>query len=211
MTRVLVLYPIDDIATSASAYVADRIANTLEEKGFEVFRFDLWKANRLLFTLQQLLNPADFIVYAGHGTLDKWFGSLTAGGIMWPLVDLLNSGMLQNKLCYAVACRTSQKLGKGAPARAYMGWKVDVYVALPAVERNYLEDLTGTFLTIPVALAEGKTVREASQAYLAKCAQLKALYEANLEEWPNGDFYAMAVKNNMEGFELLGDPYARIK
>jgi hypothetical protein len=210
VTRVLVLYPIDDIATSASAYVADRIANTLEEKGFEVFRFDLWKANRLLFTLQQLLNPADFIVYAGHGTLDKWFGSLTAGGIIWPLVDLLNSGMLQNKLCYAVACRTSQKLGKGAPARAYMGWKVDVYVALPAVERNYLEDLTNTFLTIPVALAEGKTVREASQAYLAKCAELKALYEANLEQWPNGDFYAMAVKNNMEGFELLGDPYARI-
>jgi hypothetical protein len=210
VTRVLVLYPIDDIATSASAYVADRIANTLEEKGFEVFRFDLWKANRLLFTLQQLLNPADFIVYAGHGTIDKWFGSLTAGGIIWPLVDLLNSGMLQNKLCYAVACRTSQKLGKGAPARAYMGWKVDVYVALPAVERNYLEDLTDTFLTIPVALAEGKTVREASQAYLAKCAELKALYEANLEKWPNGDFYAMAVKNNMEGFELLGNPYARI-
>jgi hypothetical protein len=210
VTRVLVLYPIDDIATSASAYVADRIANTLEEKGFEVFRFDLWKANRLLFTLQQLLNPADFIVYAGHGTIDKWFGSLTAGGIIWPLVDLLNSGMLQNKLCYAVACRTSQKLGKGAPARAYMGWKVDVYVALPAVERNYLEDLTNTFLTIPVALAEGKTVREASQTYLTKCAELKALYEANLEQWPNGDFYAMAVKNNMEGFELLGDPYARI-
>jgi len=210
VTRVLVLYPIDDIATSASAYVADRIANTLEEKGFEVFRFDLWKANRLLFTLQQLLNPADFIVYAGHGTLDKWFGSLTAGGILWPLVDLLNLGMLQNKLCYAVACRTSQKLGKGAPARAYMGWKVDVYVALPAVERNYLEDLTDTFLTIPVALAEGKTVQEASQAYLTKCAELKALYEANLEQWPNGDFYAMAVKNNMEGFELLGDPYARI-
>ena len=210
MTRVLVLYPIDDIATSASAYVADRIANTLENKGFEVFRFDLWKANRLLFTLQQLLNPADFIVYAGHGTLDKWFGSLTAGGIIWPLVDLLNSGMLQNKLCYAVACRTSQKLGKGAPARAYMGWKVDVYVALPAVERNYLEDLTDTFLTIPLALAEGKTVQEASQAYLTKCAELKALYEANLEQWPNGDFYAMAVKNNMEGFELLGDPYARI-
>jgi len=210
VTRVLVLYPIDDIATSASAYVADRIANMLEEKGFEVFRFDLWKANRLLFTLQQLLNPADFIVYAGHGTLDKWFGSLTAGGIIWPLVDLLNSGMLQNKLCYAVACRTSQKLGKGAPARAYMGWKVDVYVALPAVERNYLEDLTDTFLTIPVALAEGKTVSEASQAYLSKCAGLKALYEANLEQWPNGDFYAMAVKNNMEGFELLGDPYARI-
>ncbi|MDH5481692.1 MAG: hypothetical protein OEY22_02270 [Candidatus Bathyarchaeota archaeon] len=210
MTRALVLYPIDDIATSASAYVADRIANMLEDKGFEVFRFDLWKANRLLFTLQQLLNPADFIVYAGHGTLDKWFGSLTAGGIIWPLVDLLNSGMLQNKLCYAVACRTSQKLGKGAPARAYMGWKVDVYVALPAVERNYLEDLTTTFLTIPVALAEGKTVHEASQAYLAKCAELKALYEANLEQWPNGDFYAMAVKNNMEGFELLGDPYARI-
>jgi hypothetical protein len=207
---VLVLYPIDDIATSASAYVADRIANMLEEKGFEVFRFDLWKANRLLFTLQQLLNPADFIVYAGHGTLDKWFGSLTAGGILWPLVDLLNSGMLQNKLCYAVACRTSQKLGKGAPARAYMGWKVDVYVALPAVERNYLEDLTDTFLTIPVALAEGKTVSEASQAFLTKCAELKALYEANLEQWPNGDFYAMAVKNNMEGFELLGDPYARI-
>jgi len=207
---VLVLYPIDDIATSASAYVADRIANTLEEKGFEVFRFDLWKANRLLFTLQQLLNPADFIVYAGHGTLDKWFGSLTAGGIIMPLVDLLNSAMLQNKLCYAVACRTSQRLGKGAPARAYMGWKVDVYVALPAVERNYLEDLTDTFLTIPVALAEGKTVREASQAYLTKCAELKALYEANLEQWPNGDFYAMAVKNNMEGFELLGDPYARI-
>jgi hypothetical protein len=207
---VLVLYPIDDIATSASAYVADRIANTLENKGFEVFRFDLWKANRLLFTLQQLLNPADFIVYAGHGTLDKWFGSLTAGGIIWPLVDLLNSGMLQNKLCYAVACRTSQKLGKGAPARAYMGWKVDVYVALPAVERNYLEDLTDTFLTIPLALAEGKTVQEASQAYLTKCAELKALYEANLEQWPNGDFYAMAVKNNMEGFELLGDPYARI-
>jgi len=210
VTRVLVLYPIDDIATSASAYVADRIANMLEEKGFEVFRFDLWKANRLLFTLQQLLNPADFIVYAGHGTLDKWFGSLTAGGIIWPLVDLLNSGMLQNKLCYAVACRTSQKLGKGAPARAYMGWKVDVYVALPAVERNYLEDLTDTFLTIPVALAEGKSVLEASQAYLTKCAELKALYEANLEQWPNGDFYAMAVKNNMEGFELLGDPYARI-
>jgi len=210
VTRVLVLYPIDDIATSASAYVADRIANTLENKGFEVFRFDLWKANRLLFTLQQLLNPADFIVYAGHGTLDKWFGSLTAGGIIWPLVDLLNSGMLQNKLCYAVACRTSQKLGKGAPARAYMGWKVDVYVALPAVERNYLEDLTDTFLTIPLALAEGKTVQEASQAYLTKCAELKALYEANLEQWPNGDFYAMAVKNNMEGFELLGDPYARI-
>jgi len=210
VTRALVLYPIDDIATSASAYVADRIANMLEDKGFEVFRFDLWKANRLLFTLQQLLNPADFIVYAGHGTLDKWFGSLTAGGIIWPLVDLLNSGMLQNKLCYAVACRTSQKLGKGAPARAYMGWKVDVYVALPAVERNYLEDLTTTFLTIPVALAEGKTVHEASQAYLAKCAELKALYEANLEQWPNGDFYAMAVKNNMEGFELLGDPYARI-
>lgn len=210
MTRVLVLYPIDDIATSASAYVADRIANMLEEKGFEVFRFDLWKANRLLFTLQQLLNPADFIVYAGHGTLDKWFGSLTAGGIIWPLVDLLNSGMLQNKLCYAVACRTSQKLGKGAPARAYIGWKVDVYVALPAVERNYLEDLTDTFLTIPVALAEGKTVLEASQVYLTKCAELKALYEANLEQWPNGDFYAMAVKNNMEGFELLGDPYARI-
>jgi len=210
VTQVLVLYPIDDIATSASAYVADRIANTLEDKGFEVFRFDLWKANRLLFTLQQLLNPADFIVYAGHGTLDKWFGSLTAGGILWPLVDLLNSGMLQNKLCYAVACRTSLQLGKGAPARAYMGWKVDVYVALPAVERNYLEDLTNTFLTIPVALAEGKTVQEASQAYLTKCAELKTLYEANLEQWPNGDFYAMAVKNNMEGFELLGDPYARI-
>lgn len=65
MTRILVLYPLDDIATSASAYVADRIANLLEEKGFEVFRFDLWKANRLLFTLQQLLKPADFIVYAG--------------------------------------------------------------------------------------------------------------------------------------------------
>jgi len=207
---VLVLYPIDDIATSSSAYVADRIANVLEEKGFEVFRFDLWKANRLLFTLQQLLNPAEFIVYAGHGTLDKWFGSLTAGGIIWPLVDLLNSGMLQNKLCYAVACRTSQKLGRGAPARAYIGWKVDVYVALPAVERNYLEDLTDTFLTIPLALAEGKTVREASEIYLSKCAELKALYEANLKQWPNGDFYAMAVKNNMEGFELLGDPYARI-
>ena len=210
MTRVLVLYPIDDIATSASAYVADRTANMLEGKGFEVFRFDLWKANRLLFTLQQLLNPADFIVYAGHGTLDRWFGSLTAGGIVWPLADLLNSGVLQNKLCYAVACRTSLKLGKEAPARAYMGWKVDVFVALPAAERNYLEDLTGTFLEIPKALAEGKTVSEASQAYLTKCAKLKALYEANLEQWPNADFYAIAVKNNMEGFELLGDPHARI-
>jgi hypothetical protein len=91
-----------------------------------------------------------------------------------------------------------------------MGWKVDVFVALPAAERNYLEDLTGTFLEIPKALAEGKTVSEASRAYLTKCSELKALYEANLEQWPNADFYAMAVKNNMEGFELLGDPYARI-
>jgi hypothetical protein len=210
LTRILVLYPLDDIATSASAYVADRIANLFEEKGFEVFRFDLWKANRLLFTLQQLLKPADFIVYAGHGSSDRWVGSLVAGGIVWPLADLLNLGLHRDRLCYAIACRTNLQLGRAVPTRAYLGWKVDVYVALPAVERNYLEDLTDTFLTIPVALAEGKTVHEASQAYLTKCAELKALYEANVEQWPNGDFYAMALKNNMEGFELLGDPYARI-
>jgi hypothetical protein len=210
VTRILVLYPIDDIATSGSAYIADRIANILDEKGFEVFRFDLWKANRVLFTLQQLMKPADFIVYAGHGTLDRWYGSLIAGGTIWPLVDLLNLGLLRDKLCYAIACRTNLQLGKGAPARAYLGWKVDVYVALPMIERNYLEDLANTFMQVPRALADGKTAKEAYEAYLAKCSELKELYEDNLERWPNADFYAVAVKNNMEGFELLGDPHARI-
>jgi hypothetical protein len=210
VTRVLILYPIDDIATSGSAYIADRIANILEEKGFEVLRFNLWKANRPLFTLQQLTKPADFIVYAGHGTLDRWYGSLIAGGIIWPLMDLFNLGLLRDKLCYAIACKTNLQLGRESPARAYLGWKVDVYVALPMIERNYLEDLTDTFMQVPLALAEGKTTGEAYEAYLARCSELRELYEANLERWPNADFYAVAVKNNMEGFELLGDPNAKI-
>ncbi|RKX43165.1 MAG: hypothetical protein DRP27_08490, partial [Thermotogae bacterium] len=70
MTQALVLYPIDDFATTASGYFGDRIATLLEEKGIEVFRFDLWKANRMLFTLQQMIRPADFIVYTGHGKRD---------------------------------------------------------------------------------------------------------------------------------------------
>ena len=210
MTRVLVLYPIDDIATSASAYIADQIANLLEEKGFTVYRFDLWKANRALFTLQQLVKPADFIVYAGHGNRDRWIGSITAGGVIWPLLDLSNAGFLREKLCYAIACRTNLQLGREVPARTYMGWKVDVYIAMPSPERNYLADFADTFMQIAVALAEGKTAKEASEAYLSKCEELKQLYETNLERWPNADFYAMAIENNMKGYELLGDPNAKI-
>jgi len=207
----MVLYPWDDVATSVSAYFGDRIASALEEKGLEVLRFDTWKATRLLFQLQQFVRPADFIIYSGHGNRDRWYGSLTMGGLIWPLVDLLNRGFLQNKLCYAIACRTSLELGKGAPARAYLGWKVDVYVALPMVERNYLEDFLEAFVQAPLALAEGKTAREAGQAYLAKSRELKGLYDANLDRWPNADFYSIAIENNINGFEVLGDPDARIR
>jgi hypothetical protein len=210
LTQALVLYAIDDFATTASGYFGDRIATLLEERGLEVFRFDLWKANRLLFTLQQMIRPVDLIVYAGHGTRDRWFGSLTMGGLIWPLVDLFNAGLLRDKLCYAIACKTNLELGRGAPARAYLGWGVDVYVALPAVERNYMEDLAELFLQVPLALAEGETAEEAARAYLDKSNELSRLYEANKERWPNADFYSLAVKNNMEGFELLGDPNATI-
>jgi len=198
------------VATSVSAYFGDRIASALEEKGLEVLRFDTWKATRLLFQVQQFVRPADFIIYSGHGNRDRWYGSLTMGGLIWPLVDLVNKGLLRDNLCYAIACRTNLDLGKGAPARAYLGWKVDVYVALPMVERNYLEDFLDAFVQAPLALAEGKTAREAGQAYLARSMELKRLYDANLDRWPNADFYSMAVENNINGFEVLGDPDARI-
>ena len=210
MTRVMVLYPLDDVATSVSAYFGDRIASALEEKGLEVIRFDTWKATRLLFQLQQFVRPADFIVYSGHGNRDRWHGSLTMGGLIWPLIDLLNKGLLRDKLCYAIACRTGLQLGKEAPTRAYLGWNVDVYVALPMVERNYLEDFLEAFMRVPLVLAEGKTAREAGQAFLARFMELKRLYDANLDLWPNADFYSMAAENNMNGFEVLGDPEARI-
>ena len=159
------MYSADDLATSVSTYIGDRIASLLEEKGFDVTRLDLWKANRLLFTLQRMIKPADFVVYCGHGSTGRWYGSLTMGGLIWPLVDLMNAGLLRDKVCYAIACRTGLQLGRGAPARSYLGWNVDVYVSLPAPERNYTGDFLDAFIQVPFALAEGKTVREVVDEY----------------------------------------------
>ena len=211
MTSILCIYSADDLASSVSTYIGDRIASLLEEREFDVTRLDLWKANRLLFTLQRLIKPVDFVIYCGHGNIDRWYGSLTMGGLIWPLVDLMNAGLLSDKVCYAIACRTGLQLGRGAPARSYLGWKVDVYVSLPALERNYTGDFLDAFLQVPFALAEGKTVREAGQAYLDRSVEIKRLYDANLDRWPNADFYAMAVENNIQGFEVLGDAEARIR
>ena len=73
-----------------------------------------------------------------------------------------------------------------------------------------MEDLAELFLQVPLALAKGETAEKAARAYLAKSSELSRLYEANIERWPNADFYSLAVKNNMEGFELLGDRLAKI-
>jgi len=206
--KACVVYSLDSIATGVTAAAGERVAQILEDKGFTVFRFDSFKAVRSLFELQQLINPSVFVAYFGHGDADRLFGQLPIG-LAIPLVDLLNMGVLREKVVYTIACRTGLDLGKKVPARAYLGSESWMYVALPAPEHNYMEDYIDTWIQIPQVLAEGKTVREAYQAYEEKVRYYLSLYEAH-PEWPNVDVYAKNLRENLIYYRLYGDPNARI-
>jgi len=206
--KACVVYSLDSAPTSVTAVAGDMIADLLEKKGFTVFRFDTFKAFRTLFELQQLINPSDFVVYLGHGDADRMFGQLPVG-LVTPLVDLLNAGVLRDKVVYTIACRTGLELGRRAPARVYYGSTSWMYVGLPAPEHNYALDYIDTWIQIPQVLAEGKTAKEAYEAYAERVRYYLSLYDSH-PEWPNADAYRKNLYENLAYYRLIGDPDARI-
>lgn len=207
--KACVVYPLDSAPTSVTAIAGDRVAALLEEAGFTVFRFDTWKAARLILQLQQLVNPSPLVVYLGHGDADRLFGQLPVG-LVSPLVDLLNAGVLRDKIVVTIACRTGLELGPRSPARVYLGSRSWMYVAFPSEEHNYMEDYIDTWVQIPRALAEGKTAGEAYAAYADRVVRYLSLYDGH-PEWPNGVVYRKNLYENLAYYGLWGNPSAKLE
>lgn len=208
-TKALILYSLDSLATTITALGGERIANALEGLGVEVFRFDIWKCVNPLFQLQRLINKPDLIVYLGHGDYDKLYGQLPVGFFL-PLVQLLNVDLLRDTITVTYACDSGRILGPKAPARAYYGSVEPYYVALTYPQHDFMSDFFETWLTIPLALVQGKTAGEALELYRNKCTQFISLYTMHLHDWQGAEEFKRFLTSNRDNYRLFGDGNARL-
>lgn len=210
MGKVLVIYSLDSIPTTISAEAASRSIRILKKAGHDVIELGALKALKPFFLISYFFNRFDAIFYFGHGLEDMLPGQLPLGLIL----PVLRTGdRIRTKVIYAVACLSSKKLGRFlAPryTRAYLGNRDYTFVAFPATERNYADDFLDTFTTPVRVLAEGDSVGTAFAEMRSRMIHYISLYERNMHRWPNADYYAWAMRENLEGFELIGDYNAKI-
>ncbi len=207
--KALILAPLDSLPTTITALGADRIATALQEKGVEVFRFDVWKCVNALFQLQNWINKPDLVVYLGHGANDRLFGQLPLG-LAVPLVEVLTDELLRGTITVTYACESGRVLGPKAPSRAYFGAVEPYYVALTYPSRDFMTDFFETWKTIPLALAEGKTAKEAFDVYTRKCTEYINLYATHLRDWQGAEEFKRFLTSNRDSLRLFGDAGAKL-
>lgn len=200
--RVLVVYPLDSMPTTATAYAGDKISNMFEEKGHQVTRLNALLASKFPFDLQLNLKKADFIAYLGHGGKDRLYGQLPFGVYM-PLVSLTDKGKLVASVVFTIACLSGMQLGNSKPSRAYYGSLDYMYVAFPDAEHNWLEDFAETWKIIPEYFADGgDDYYKALELYKQKCTEYINEYKKH-PEWKNGEVYADLLVRNRDAYNVF--------
>jgi hypothetical protein len=156
--------------------------------------------------LESALTSKDPIFYAnfGHGKEDCIVSTDNC------LVDLLNVGLLKDRVVYAFACLTASQLGPAAIARGcktYVGWNDVIYAVYYEYEPGAYRPADGnteTMAKFPVEFASGLTTEEAFQKALEE-------YDKWISYWEGKDpnCYSQFAWNKQH-LVLLGDKTERI-
>jgi len=155
---------------------------------------------------ESAITPNDPIFYAnfGHGDVDCIVSTDDC------LVDLLNVGLLKDRVAYVFSCYTAQKLGPAAiraGCKTYVGWDDVIFAVYTEVRPGLYGPADGNIETMtkfPVEFAGGLTTEEAFKKTLEE-------YDKWISYWKGKDpnCYSQFAWNK-EHLVFLGDKTERI-
>ncbi|MHA1291097.1 MAG: hypothetical protein ACTSQJ_00345 [Promethearchaeota archaeon] len=205
---ILIVSPIYDIPTSIGTVAASELVNFCKKNNIPHKLLFGLQALRPIFELTTMFNDIDAIFYYGHGVSDALLGQ----HIFFKMLDISNAGLLKDKIIYAMACHSGNKLAPKAiekGAFSYYGHNTWYYGAFPNEEHDYLTDWVNYVTKIPKELLNGKTTFEA--LYLYKETIDKYLNEYKNNKYLDWDWYFNSAKSNKDYLKLYGNTNMRLK
>ena len=207
----MVIHAVDSIPTGVTFFAGYLFVERLRQQGFEVIDLFNLLNHRLGYQTAQLFTPTDFIIYLGHGGINKLYGDLTFGMFV-PLIDTSVLELIEDKIVITIACLTGKELGPAAKyhAKCYTGSTNYMYIALNHPENAYMNDFIETWWALVSALVDGKTVQEAVEQYKRVCSGFIDEYRRRKSDWDMADTYEYYLRQNRDCYNIYGDKRATL-
>lgn len=214
MTKILVTRPEHDDTTHYLSHWSKQAIDLAEKKGITVFDLHKEQANKDKFESMIKKQNPEFVIFNGHGDVDK-----IGGHKMEPLVIAnKNDKLLGNKIIYAHSCSSAKVLGPVAVdhgALSFLGYDEEfVFFYDPEKITKPLQDETAKHFLGPSteaisSIIKGNTIEVAQRR--AKDLFIKNFSKMLSSEANEGDAsMARYLWWDMRHLVLCGDKEAKI-